>query len=77
MAVGSYLAILACVSAGTGYAVVPRSVLDTISTKGQFQQYALPGDLAHIRTMLAWRADYRSAKFDALRKLLPEYPNSR
>jgi DNA-binding transcriptional LysR family regulator len=76
MAVGSYLAILACVSAGTGYAVVPRSVLDTISTKGQFQQYALPGDLAHIRTMLAWRADYRSAKFDALRKLLPDYPNS-
>ena len=72
MAVSSYLAIFACVAAGTGYAVVPRSVLETVSTKGRFRQYPLRGNLAHIRTMLAWRTDYRSAKFDALRKLLPE-----
>ncbi len=71
MAVGSYLAILACVSAGTGYAVVPRSVLDTVAIKGQFKSYALPGKFAHIRTLLAWRSDYRSAKLDTLRTLLP------
>lgn len=71
MAVGSYLAILACVSAGTGYAVVPRSVLDMIATRGQFRRYPLPEKLSRIRTMLSWRSDYRSAKLDALRDLLP------
>lgn len=71
MAVSSYLAILACVSAGTGYAVVPRSVLDMIATGGQFRRYPLPEKMSRIRTMLSWRSDYRSAKLDALRELLP------
>ncbi len=71
MDVGSYLAIFACVSAGTGYAVVPQSVLDVVATKGQFRRYPLPESLSHIKTLLAWRADYRSANFDALRPLLP------
>ena len=71
MAVGSYLAILACVSAGTGYAVVPQSVLDIVSTKGQFQRYALPDNVSHIKTLLAWRTDYQSAKLAALKELLP------
>jgi len=71
MAVSSYLAIFACVSAGTGYAVVPQSVLDIVSTKGRFQRYALPGNLSRIKTLLAWRSDYRSAKLETLRELLP------
>ena len=71
MAVGSYLAILACVSAGTGFAVVPRSVLDTIASKGDFRSYRLPPKLRRIRTMMTWRRDYQSAKLDALRGLLP------
>lgn len=71
MAVSSYLAIFACVSAGTGYAVVPQSVLDIVSTKGQFQRYALPDNLSRIKTLLAWRSDYKSAKLDALKDLLP------
>lgn len=71
MAVSSYLAIFACVSAGTGYAVVPQSVLDMVSTKGQFQRYSLPDNLSRIKTLLAWRSDYKSAKLDALKKLLP------
>ena len=74
MAVGSYLAILACVSAGTGYAVVPQSVLDIVSSGGDFRRYALPGNLSRIKTLLAWRADYRSAKLDALKELLPDLP---
>jgi DNA-binding transcriptional LysR family regulator len=73
MAVSSYLAILACVSAGTGYAVVPQSVLDIISTKGQLRRYSLPDNVSKIITMLAWRTDYQSAKLDALKALLPEY----
>lgn len=71
MAMGSYLAILACVSAGTGFAVVPQCVLDTVSTKGQFRLYPLPNNLARIKTLLAWRSDYQSVKLDALKELLP------
>ena len=71
MAVSSYLAIFACVAAGTGYAVVPQSVLDIVSTKGQFQRYSLPDNLSRIKTLLAWRSDYKSAKLDALKELLP------
>ncbi|MBT3928326.1 MAG: hypothetical protein HOF33_15235 [Rhodospirillaceae bacterium] len=72
MPVGSYIAILACVAAGTRYTVVPQSVLDITSTKGQFRYYPLGGKLSHITTLLAWRRDCRSAKFEALRQLLPD-----
>ena len=72
LSVGSYLAILACVAAGTGYAVVPQSVLDTVSSMGDIRRYPLPGKLSRIRTMIAWRDDYRSVNFDALLDLLPE-----
>lgn len=71
IAVGSYLAILACVSAGTGFAVVPQCVLDTVSLKGQFRLYPLPNKFARIKTLLVWRSDFQSAKLDALKKLLP------
>ncbi len=71
MVMGSYLAILASVSAGTGFAVVPQSVLDMVSPKGQFRLYPLPNDVARIKTLLAWRSDYQSAKLDALKDLLP------
>ena len=71
IAVGSYLAIIACVSAGTGYAVIPQSVLDIVSTKGQFQRYDLPDSVSHIKTLLAWRSDYKSTKLDSLKELLP------
>lgn len=72
MAVSSYLAILACVAAGTGFAVVPQCVLDTVASKGQFRLYPLPNKLAHIKTLLAWRTDYQSANLDALKDLLPD-----
>ena len=71
IAMGSYLAILACVSAGTGFAVVPQCVLDIVSSKGQFRCYPLPNSLTRIKTLLAWRSDYQSVKFDALKELLP------
>ena len=72
IAMGSYLAILACVSAGTGFAVVPQCVLDTVSSKGQIRRYSLPDNLARIKTLLAWRSDYQSVKLDALKELLPQ-----
>jgi DNA-binding transcriptional LysR family regulator len=72
LSVSSYLAILACVSAGAGYAVVPQSVLDMIASTGAFRRYPLPGKMAKIRTLLAWRSNYSSAQLEALRELLPE-----
>lgn len=71
LSVGSYLAILACVSAGTGYAVVPKSVLDTIAPHGAFRRQALPKRFQRIRTLLASRDNYHSPKLDALGRLLP------
>lgn len=71
MSVSSYLAIFACVSAGTGFAITPQSVLDMVSTKDTFNCYPLTGDLSRIRTMMAWRTNYKSAKLDALKALLP------
>ncbi|NQU56397.1 MAG: LysR family transcriptional regulator [Rhodospirillales bacterium] len=71
LAMGSYLAILACVSAGTGFAVVPQCVLDTVSSKGQLQLYTLPNKFTRIKTLLAWRSDCKSVKLDALKELLP------
>ncbi|NQU62565.1 MAG: LysR family transcriptional regulator [Rhodospirillales bacterium] len=70
MAVDSNLTVLACVSAGTGFAVVPQSILDMVATKGQFQIHSLPKKFAQIKTLLAWRTDYQSTKLDALREIL-------
>lgn len=70
LSVGSYLAILACVSAGAGYAVVPKSVLNMISSKGEFREYKLPGRFSRIKTLLTWREGYASSKLDALRAIL-------
>ena len=70
MSVGSYVAILACVSAGAGSAVVPKSVLDVISSKGEFREHKLPRRYCRIKTLLAWREDYGSNKLAALRGML-------
>lgn len=75
LSLGSYLAILACVAAGTGYAVVPASVLDVIATDGQFCRHKLPKRFSRINTLLAWRKDYSSPNMDALRALVPRMKN--
>lgn len=71
ISVGSYLAILACVAAGTGFAVVPKSVLEGIGGQGDIRHYQLPAKFSAIKTLMVWRTDYRSVKLDALRHLLP------
>lgn len=75
MSVGSYLAILACVAAGTGFAIVPRSVLDAVSMGGNLRLHPLPGKLSRITTLLAWRSDYRSVKLEKLKEALPLLQN--
>ena len=66
----SYHVILACVAAGTGFAAVPRSVLDAVAVKGEIRVDPLPGPAARVDTLLTWRSDYTSAKLDALKQAL-------
>ena len=74
LSVSSYLAILACVSAGTGFAVAPQSILNMIVSKAEFQRISLPNDLSKIKTMLAYSAGYSSAKLNSFKAFLPSIP---
>jgi DNA-binding transcriptional LysR family regulator len=51
----SYQAMIACVAAGTGFAIVPLSVLKALRATGDVRQHALPARLRISRTHLAWR----------------------
>lgn len=67
---GSYHAIIACVAAGAGVAVAPRSVLDLLP--GGAQEVAIHplGPLGAVPTLLIWRRGHDSAALDALREAL-------
>ena len=51
----SYQGMIACVAAGTGFAIVPQSVLDALNANEKVQQHALPPAIAENRTHLVWR----------------------
>lgn len=70
LSVGSYPAMLACVSAGTGISLVPRSVLETIDLGEPLRQRTLGGHLSQIETLLVRRSGYASPKLEALRRIL-------
>ena len=65
----SYHAIVACVAAGTGIAVVPRSVLDMTGAKTQLNVAALPSPISKARTQLVWRVGHHSTALEALKPL--------
>ena len=68
---GSYHAIVACVAAGAGIAVAPRSVLDLQPETGNITAHTIP-ELEGIDTLLAWRQGSASAALAALRDALTE-----
>jgi DNA-binding transcriptional LysR family regulator len=70
MEFGSYHAIIACVCAGVGVAVVPKSVLKVANAEKQVIASRLPARTAKARTLLAWRAGHRSIALEALRAQL-------
>ena len=70
MEYGSYHAITACVAAGGGIAVVPKSVLRATGVEAQVAVHPLPSSVASAKTMLVWRAGHQSAPLDALRQEL-------
>jgi DNA-binding transcriptional LysR family regulator len=61
----SYHAMVACVGAGCGVALVPESVLDTMPL-APVRRYALPARHAKVRTPLIWRAQEQTPALSAL-----------
>ncbi|VTU24618.1 LysR family transcriptional regulator [Variovorax sp. RA8] len=51
----SYQAMIACVAAGTGFAIVPLSVLKALRATADVRQHALPERIRANRTHLVWR----------------------
>lgn len=73
---GSYHAIVACVAAGAGVAVAPRSVLDVLA-RGLHNVAIHPlVEFEAIETLLVWRRGQASAALAALRDTLLEPPNA-
>ena len=65
----SYHAIVACVASGTGIALVPESVLDTMPDT-HVLRHAIPKVHANITTPLVWRPGEISPPVLALRTLI-------
>jgi DNA-binding transcriptional LysR family regulator len=66
----SYHAIVACVAAGTGIAVVPRSVIHMSLGEKDVAIAPLPREIAQARTKLAWRAGHHSVALQAMKTVL-------
>jgi DNA-binding transcriptional LysR family regulator len=62
----SYHAIVACVASGTGIALVPRSVLETVHVRDSIAAYALPEEYSRLQTYLVWRQGEVSLALRAL-----------
>ena len=50
----SYQAMIACVAAGTGFAIVPRSLLAALKASQDVRQHELPARVRRNRTHLVW-----------------------
>ena len=57
----SYQAMIACVAAGTGFAVVPRSLLVSLKAADEVQQHELPAKVRRNQTHLVWKGAPSSA----------------
>ncbi|XWN30552.1 MAG: LysR substrate-binding domain-containing protein [Devosia sp.] len=69
---GSYHAMLGCVLAGMGAALVPRSVISTFPESKRLRVTPLPEGHNKIRTMMIWPKNVKSPKVDALCQVLSE-----
>lgn len=70
MEFASYHAIVACVAAGTGVAIVPQSVLAVLGAEHSVRVGALSGSRGQALTQLIWRADDDTPALQALRSRL-------
>ncbi len=68
--ISSYHAMLGCVAAGMGLALVPRRVLAGFAQQQHLSAHALPRGQDRMLIELVWRQGARSPKIDALLDLL-------
>src|SRR5262249_19850287 len=68
----SYHAMLGCVAAGMGVALLPRSVLATFPESRQLSVHALPPGADRAATILIWRKGAGSPNIEALKQILPQ-----
>jgi len=68
----SYHAMLGCVLAGMGAALVPRSVISSFPEKKRLRVNSLPKGQNRIRTMLIWQKGVSTPKVEALAGILRE-----
>jgi DNA-binding transcriptional LysR family regulator len=69
---GSYHTIVACVAAGSGLAIVPRSVLRVVNAEHEVLVSPLPERIARTTTYLIWREGHQSVALGALQQALRE-----
>ena len=69
---GSYHAMLGCVVAGMGVAMLPRSVLSTFPESKRLAVHELPHGENRAKTILIWRRGASSPKIEALERILHE-----
>ncbi|MEI9427889.1 LysR family transcriptional regulator [Mesorhizobium sp. Cs1299R1N3] len=69
---GSYHAMLGCVAAGMGIALMPKSVLSGFPESSRLRLHELPSGDDSLLTVLFWRRGANSSNVQALRNLLPQ-----
>jgi DNA-binding transcriptional LysR family regulator len=72
----SYHAIVACVTAGAGIALVPESVIESMPHV-KVRQHPIPRAQSQVTTPLVWRRGEISASVLALRTLLASLPKQK
>jgi DNA-binding transcriptional LysR family regulator len=74
---GSYHAMLGCVVAGMGIALLPRSVLTTFPESKRLAVHRLPPGENRSSTVLIWRKGAGSPNIAALREILSQPSRSK
>ncbi|WP_437884401.1 putrescine utilization regulator PtrR [Pseudomonas sp. LRF_L74] len=66
----SYHSMLACVSAGAGVAVIPRSMLENMPGSASVSAWPMKDAFRQLKTWLIWRNDSRSRSLELFRQLV-------
>jgi DNA-binding transcriptional LysR family regulator len=74
---GSYHAMLGCVVAGMGIALLPKSVLTTFPESKRLTVHRLPPGENRSSTVLIWRKGAGSPNIAALREILSQPSRSK
>lgn len=69
----SYYGMLACVAAGAGICMMPRSLYETLPGGKRVTCHPIEGELGRVETWLTWRRDARSANLRAFVRQTKEH----